>query len=647
VSLGLSVGAGSSIDTDIVPSSSVEVIAYLPRALWVGLLSPFPSMWLERISATRLVGAVETAIWYLIVLGGVITIARAGSLKLFAGVVFTFSILTVIAFIHPNVGTLYRMRYGLWMFVLLLGACGWAYVIQKVVSSSGSERATADTLLVGTMKSRNTPLPGMNRVAASGTAVLVITFVCYLGLLIRDLLLVNQLGFGGNLDALFTALMIPMFFVSFLAMPMADALTVPFVSAQSKVIHYNASLLRHLLGFAILLLGAAMTLVILTAPILTRLMLGGEGAVSNEETTLLIRWFAPILLLSAWTVTGNAALNSLNRQRQAAFGQWFVPVVTIVALGFVSTGQSVQATIAGMLLGTLLNVFWVAYHLKSVGINFLPSLPSFDLLTPVLFVYRRLLLAVFLPAILVPLNYFFAASINAGSVSAWAFASKIVVLFSGLASVGATAVVLPHLARLLVHGGRVYVRQDANLLLVLASWLGGLLSVGAFLFADPLFAAILSTNLSQEQLVELAYIVKVGILQLPMAIAGALVTKIAIVSGSSRVVMHAALFGFITNLLLNLLLVPQLGMMGVAVGALAGTVISTVSLILSAHNPIGLRFKDVLILFSSWLVWAGVCVAMSSRSVAALVSVLFAVAAMTWTQYNLLHSGRQIIQKPV
>jgi len=65
ISHGISVGAGSGIDLDQKPGSTTEVLAYLPRAMWIGLFAPFPFQWLEKMSAIRLVSSVETFIWFL------------------------------------------------------------------------------------------------------------------------------------------------------------------------------------------------------------------------------------------------------------------------------------------------------------------------------------------------------------------------------------------------------------------------------------------------------------------------------------------------------------------------------------------------------------------------------------------------------
>ena len=57
-----------------------------------------------------------------------------------------------------------------------------------------------------------------------------ITLICYLGFIARDLLLVRVFGVTARLDGYFFAAMLPMFVVSSLAMPIADAFMRFFVS---------------------------------------------------------------------------------------------------------------------------------------------------------------------------------------------------------------------------------------------------------------------------------------------------------------------------------------------------------------------------------------------------------------------------------
>lgn len=599
VAFGRSVDAGSEIDGEYLPNSAMSAILYTPRALIVGLLAPFPDMWTERVSVPRLIGAVETAIWYLFALGIAVLLWQRFSPQLLAGVIFCATLLTVLAYIHPNVGTLYRQRFGVWQFFLLCGALGWASILLPWLRGGGSRHRGIATRGVSGHTSQ------MDKLAASGAVVVLITLACYLGFLARDLLLVKELGMGSNLDAFFTALMVPMFFVTCLAMPIADAMTLPFLAIGEKGQGaQREEYVRRLLGLATLVLGVAAALVTLVAPYVVIIVLGEKNPEALVPATEMLRWFVPIIVLSAWTVIGNAALNALRCSRDAALGQLVVPCATIAALLLWSGNIAPFTAIAGMLFGTLLNAAWVYLRLRHHGIRLLPANPFAELLRPTATSYRRLFLAASLTAALVPLNYAFAASVVSGGVSAWALANKIVVLFTGLANVGASAVVLPYFARTISRGLRI--REDTCFLLVAGSSTGGLLTVGALLFADPLVAAALADSLKVEQLSDLSGIVKIGVLQLPIAIAGAVVAKVAIVSGVSSRVLIAAALGFVCNLLVNLFLVPSLGVLGVAIGALAATAGSTLALIFAVRVKIGLTLREIAMLLASWVVWVGV-----------------------------------------
>lgn len=645
VAFGRSVGAGSEVDGERLPNSALSALMYMPRAFVVGLFAPFPDTWGERVSAPRLVGAVETMIWYVFVLGFVVMAWRMPSRQLLAGIIFCATLLVMLAYLHPNVGTLYRQRFGVWQFFLLSGAVGWASFILDTLAQRTvvRERESRGPLAADGVTSAGAVSANVDRLAASGAVVIMITVLCYLGFLARDLLLVKQLGMNEGLDAFFTAMMVPMFFVTFLAMPMADALTLPFLSISgAESVARRELLIRHMLGFAILLLGAVSALVAIAAPQIISLVLGESGSGKAGAAATMLRWFAPIILLSAWTVVGNAALNALGRSRPAALGQLVVPVVTVVALVAIAPDNAAMAAIGGMLLGTALNLVWVVWCLRSCGIHLTPALPASPVLQAVTPSYRRLAGAAVLTAVLTPMNYAFAASVASGAVSAWALASKIVVLFSGLAGVGASSVVLPYLAHLLSHGAKRGMQDDAYFLLVVGGWIGGLLAVGAVLFAEPLVGAALSGSLSQAQVAELANIVKVGVLQVPVAIAGALIAKMAIVSGVSSRVLLAALSGFICNLAVNVVLVTHVGVLGVAIGALIASVVTTGSLAVVASQRIGLSLRELLILFASWLVWAGVCVAIDSHNTLAMECAALAILAMAWTQFALCRAGREL-----
>jgi putative peptidoglycan lipid II flippase len=119
--------AASDVDREITLRSAGEIVAYVPRALQIGLLAPFPQQWLEpgsreantwmrRLTGFEMVGVylglafVPYSLW----------VWRRDP-ALWVVLVFTGSLLLVHALAIPNVGTLHRMRYPYLMTLVALG----------------------------------------------------------------------------------------------------------------------------------------------------------------------------------------------------------------------------------------------------------------------------------------------------------------------------------------------------------------------------------------------------------------------------------------------------------------------------------------------------------------------------------------------
>ena len=66
---GKLVNARSTVDDDVTPQNLSEVVLYLPRALHVATMAPFPTMWFSQLSMPRLVAAAEMFIYYLCIPG--------------------------------------------------------------------------------------------------------------------------------------------------------------------------------------------------------------------------------------------------------------------------------------------------------------------------------------------------------------------------------------------------------------------------------------------------------------------------------------------------------------------------------------------------------------------------------------------------
>lgn len=135
-------GAGSNIDYHVQFNGAGDVIRYLPRAMLIGLFSPFPDMWFspgkEDGRTGRLIAAFETLLMYLnfpLVLFGLWKARRRwGAWQLI--MTSTASVIGL-AMIVTNIGALYRMRIVFWMLLVLIGANG----ILHLRKATGDEAA--------------------------------------------------------------------------------------------------------------------------------------------------------------------------------------------------------------------------------------------------------------------------------------------------------------------------------------------------------------------------------------------------------------------------------------------------------------------------------------------------------------------------
>ena len=129
----LTTPGGSIVDAEVRFTSVGALLLYLPRALQIGLLAPFPDMWFARgmtagARMMRLVSGAEMSIAYVFLLGWFFLIPRLRRDRLGAvlfAVVTCLAVILVMTLAMPNVGTLYRMRYPLFMLLVGLGAAGW------------------------------------------------------------------------------------------------------------------------------------------------------------------------------------------------------------------------------------------------------------------------------------------------------------------------------------------------------------------------------------------------------------------------------------------------------------------------------------------------------------------------------------------
>ena len=139
-------GGHTVVDKQADISQPLDLLGYLPRALFIGFLAPFPGQWFDTSGSTggmRVFAGVEMFLVYVLLVGlvlrawqarrriwdsGVIGCVRLAIQHLRLGgiflLVFGLMLGASVSFVMANLGTLFRIRMLFWLPLLILVAAG-------------------------------------------------------------------------------------------------------------------------------------------------------------------------------------------------------------------------------------------------------------------------------------------------------------------------------------------------------------------------------------------------------------------------------------------------------------------------------------------------------------------------------------------
>ena len=132
----------SNIDGHISFRSPGDIFRYMPRAIQIGLVAPFPRMWFSPGGASgrvgRLIAGVETGLMYVGLLLAFFCIWRERSNPaVWLIFVFIHYGVTLLGLVVINIGALYRHRYIFWFLLIVLAVQGFNRL--RETSSSSRE----------------------------------------------------------------------------------------------------------------------------------------------------------------------------------------------------------------------------------------------------------------------------------------------------------------------------------------------------------------------------------------------------------------------------------------------------------------------------------------------------------------------------
>ncbi len=160
----ITTGGHSLMDAWVRVSSPDRLVTYLPRAMAIGLLAPFPSQWFDVQGSTggmRVLSGIETALFYLLIpslLFGFVQLLRQRRAAGMFLIVFVAAVWVPLSLVVANLGTLFRLRL-LFMLplLILIGAghlefCRWVSRVftfrRRPAAKPGSPAPVAEPVVV-------------------------------------------------------------------------------------------------------------------------------------------------------------------------------------------------------------------------------------------------------------------------------------------------------------------------------------------------------------------------------------------------------------------------------------------------------------------------------------------------------------------
>jgi len=132
---GMNIEGGSYIDINQDYVDFDSLINYFPRAVTLGFLSPFPSDMFKTGYETgrigRLIAGLETLVFYAICFGALYALYRSRSqlAPLSISLLFSIMLIILLAYVVPNIGSLYRMRQPYLIPFYIAGVHGWYLIL--------------------------------------------------------------------------------------------------------------------------------------------------------------------------------------------------------------------------------------------------------------------------------------------------------------------------------------------------------------------------------------------------------------------------------------------------------------------------------------------------------------------------------------
>lgn len=405
------------------------------------------------------------------------------------------------------------------------------------------------------------------KIFGAAVTVALLTALVKVAYVLQELVVAWKFGTGDAPEAFLVAFMLPTFLVYVVAESFHLALVPTYIQLREQEgLKAAQRLVSSTMIWSLGILGITTVLMITTAPLYLPLIARGFSPEKLALTKHLLYILAPLVILKGVVVIGRAVLNAGERFIFAAISPVVTPVLAVIFLLLADKAWGIVPLAIGLIGGTVLEIILLAIALKKRGIGLHLKWYGFDPhMRQVASQYAPMLVGTFLMGSTTLVDQSMAAMLPSGSVAALNYGSKVVAFPLYLAATALGIAVVPYFSQMIAQSDWVGVRHTLSRYLGLIFAITVPLTIILIIFSKPLVQLLFQRGLFTAQDTDtVAMIQGFYALQLPFYIAGILVVRLISSIQANHILMEAAFYNLITNIVLNYLLMQYLGVDGIA-----------------------------------------------------------------------------------
>jgi putative peptidoglycan lipid II flippase len=337
---------------------------------------------------------------------------------------------------------------------------------------------------------------------------------------------------------------------------------------------------------SLLLLGAMAMLAAFHTILLPRLA-SGFDAEKLDLTRHLLFLFLPVILCGGLAAVWGAVLNAKDRFGLVAISQALIPVATIVAL-LVARDWGIMALVTGMVIGFALRLAALGWELSRLGIDIRPRWHGMQPhLREVIGQYLPMVLGAALLSGTALIEQAVAASLDAGSVAALSYGTRVVMLATGLGATALGTAVLPFFSRMVAAQDWPQVRQTLRTFALLILLVTIPITVVLSVFAVPIVTVVFQRGaFTAEDTARVAEVQAWFALQLPFFGVALLYSRLISSLGANQLLLVQAALCLAIDAVLAYVLSRVFGVAGIALGTTLMYAAAMVILIVMAQRTL-------------------------------------------------------------